>query len=223
MAIFRKVHLEFWNDDEILEYTPEDKYFFLFLMTNPKTKQCGIYKISMKQMEYYTGYNKDTLNNLVERFENKYKKIRYNKETKEMAIKNWAKYNYSESPKIKACIEKELLDVKDALLIEYVYSMDTVCIEYPNKNKNKNKNKKEGLYGELNNVRLTEDEYERLIKDYGETIITKYINSLSLYQHMDKYKDHNKALRSWLNKDDIKKLSQTPKRKWIIPEKQDKL
>jgi hypothetical protein len=38
---------------------------------------------------------------------------------------NWAKYNDSTSPKVQACIDKELLKVKNTVLIQYLYSMDT--------------------------------------------------------------------------------------------------
>lgn len=62
-------------------------------------------------------------------------------------------------------------------------------------------------YGELNNILLTELEYEKLTSDYGLKIATKYINSLSLYDKMKKYKNHNLTIRSWINKDDIPKLS----------------
>lgn len=61
------------------------------------------------------------------------------------------------------------------------------------------------IYGEMKNVLLTTEEYDKLISEYGIGIITKYINSLSLYDKINKYKDHNLTIRSWLNKDDIKK------------------
>ena len=60
-------------------------------------------------------------------------------------------------------------------------------------------------YGDLNNVYLSDKEYNRLIEDYGEKIILKYINSLSLYEKIDNYIDHNRTIRKWLNNDDISK------------------
>ena len=36
MAIYRNVHISFWTDAKVAdEMTPEDKYFFLYLLTNP--------------------------------------------------------------------------------------------------------------------------------------------------------------------------------------------
>jgi hypothetical protein len=124
MAIFRKVHVTFWRDEFVEGLTPEQKFFYLYLLTNDRTTQCGIYEITIKQMCYDTGYNDDTIKKLILFFINTGKVI-YSEHTKEMALKNWGKYNDSNSPKVRACIEKELLKVKDRVLIQYAYSIDT--------------------------------------------------------------------------------------------------
>ena len=47
MAIFRKLHTAFWQDAKVIEeLTPEDKFFFIYLLTNPATTQIGIYQRS---------------------------------------------------------------------------------------------------------------------------------------------------------------------------------
>jgi hypothetical protein len=124
MAIFRKVHVTFWRDEFVEGLTPEQKFFYLYLLTNDRTTQCGIYEITTKQMCYDTGYNEDTIKKLITFFID-IGKIKYSVNTKEMALKNWGKYNDSNSPKVRSCIEKELLKVKDRVLIQYIYSMDT--------------------------------------------------------------------------------------------------
>jgi len=140
MATFRKIHIKFWSDPFMQELTPEQRYFYLFLLTNDKTKQCGIYEITKRQMVYDTGYNIDTVGKLLDLFISK-DKIRYNPETNEIAIKNWKKYNDSTSPKVQICVNQELKSVKDRGMIEYLYSMDTESQENKNKNKNKKENK----------------------------------------------------------------------------------
>lgn len=149
MAIFRKVHTSFWTDSFVQSLTPEQKYFLLYLLTNEKTKQCGIYDIGKRQICFDTGYNIDTVSKLLEYFISA-GKIRYNDATNEIAIKNWNKYNGSSSPKVQSCVDEELINVKDRVLIEYVYSSDTVVILDRNKNKNKNKNKKGMPFGKKN-------------------------------------------------------------------------
>jgi len=141
MAIFRKIHVSFWKDEFIESLTPEQKYFYLYLMTNDRTRQCGIYEITFRQICYDTGYNEETVKKLIEYFII-CDKIRYSFNTKEIALKNWGKYNDSTSPKVKVCVDKELSLVKDRLLIEYLYSTDTHSQEEQEKNKKKNKKKK---------------------------------------------------------------------------------
>ena len=129
MAKYRQLHTTFWNDSLILDLTPEQKYFYIYLLTNPNTTQCGIYEISIKQISYHTGYNKDTVLNLLELFV-ELKKIVYSKETNELLLLNFLKFNASESPSIKKCIEKDLKAVKNKDLIQYiqgVYNVSTVC------------------------------------------------------------------------------------------------
>ena len=56
MAIYRHVHVEFWKDPKVLEeLTPEDKLFFIYLLTNPNTTQIGVYKITKKQIAFELG------------------------------------------------------------------------------------------------------------------------------------------------------------------------
>ena len=66
MAIFRKIHNQFWSDPFVQTLSPEKKYFFLYLLTNEKTKQCGIYEISKRQISYDTGYTIDAVSILLE-------------------------------------------------------------------------------------------------------------------------------------------------------------
>jgi predicted Fe-S protein YdhL (DUF1289 family) len=124
MAAYRKISVTFWNDSFVQGLTPEGKYFYLFLMTNTRTTQCGIYEITMSQMCFETGYNQATVEKLLLFFE-KSDKIKYSKSTNEIALRNWPKYNDSESPKVLSCVEKELKQVKNKVLIQYLYSMDT--------------------------------------------------------------------------------------------------
>lgn len=124
MAAFRKISVTFWSDSFVGELTPEQKYFYLYLMTNDKTTQCGIYETSIRKICFDTGYNSETVHKLLDFFEQK-NKIRFSKETNEIALLNWVKFNDSNSPKVLACVEKELKQVKNRVLIQYLYSMDT--------------------------------------------------------------------------------------------------
>lgn len=82
-----------------------------------------------------------------------------------------------------------------------------INIELDKDKKNKSSLEKFNIYGDLKNVLLTQLQYDQLVIDYGEKITKKYINSLSLYEKMGKYKDHNRTIRTWINRDNIEKLS----------------
>lgn len=75
-------------------------------------------------MVFETGYNEATVRKLIAQFE-KTGKIKYSRDTSEIALKNWPKYNSSESPKVQTLVAKELKLVKNPVLIQYLYSMDT--------------------------------------------------------------------------------------------------
>lgn len=124
MAIYRNVQLSFWTDNKVEDdFTPEDKYFYLYLLTNPQTNICGCYEVSYSQLTNQTGYNKDTVNRLIDRFENIHKIIKFNKDTKEMLILNWYKYNWSKSEKTLVGVENVAKHIKCKEFKKYIFSI----------------------------------------------------------------------------------------------------
>ncbi|MEI2393238.1 DnaD domain protein [Priestia megaterium] len=119
MAKYRQVHTTFWQDPKVLEeMTPEDKYFYLYLLTNPNTTQIGVYQITKKQMAFDLGYSTESINSLLHRFITLHKLIKYNEQTRELAILNWGKYNLHKAGKpVIDCVNKELKEVKDKTLL----------------------------------------------------------------------------------------------------------
>ncbi len=119
MAVYRQVHISFWQDDCILELTPDEKFFYLYLMTNSKTKQCGCYEISKKVMQFETGFDIAKIDTLLDRFI-QLKKIEYHAPTKEILLKNWYKHNSFKSPRVLTCIENEIKTTKHEPFREYL-------------------------------------------------------------------------------------------------------
>ena len=128
MAIFRKIHTSFWSDTFIQDLDNDHKLFYLYLLTNERTKQCGIYEISKKQISFDLGYSIDRVSKLLKYFIDT-NRIMYSEPTKELALRNWTKFNGSTSPKVVSCIKSELLNVKDRVLIEYVNGIYTASQE----------------------------------------------------------------------------------------------
>ena len=137
MAVYRTVHLSFWTDSKVDDnFTPEDKYFYLYLLTNPHTNICGCYEIGDKQFSRETGYNAETISRLIQRFQNIHNVIRYDPETKEILILNWYKYNWTSSDKLMKNVEEVAKTIKSDVFRDFVFSLigdypDTVSIPYP--------------------------------------------------------------------------------------------
>ena len=136
MAVYRTVHLSFWTDSKVDDnFTPEDKYFYLYLLTNPHTNICGCYEIGDKQFSRETGYNAETISRLIQRFQEVHNVIRYDTRTKEILILNWYKYNWTSSDKLLKNVEDVAKTIKSDEFRDYVFSLikddpDTVSIPY---------------------------------------------------------------------------------------------
>lgn len=120
MAKYRQLYTEFWKDGFVVELEPEEKYFYLYLLTNANTSQCGIYELPKKIIENETGYNRETVDNLIKKFE-EYKKIIYSEETKEIIILNWFKYNEPNNINAIKCVNKELKKIKNRNFVKELY------------------------------------------------------------------------------------------------------
>jgi DnaD/phage-associated family protein len=95
-------------------------------LTNPRSTQCGIFEINIKIMEAETGYNRETIEKLIKRFE-EYGKILYCRETREIMILNWMKYNFINSRSTICCINKEIKAVKNK---EFVNKLYEICLAH---------------------------------------------------------------------------------------------
>ena len=122
MGIKRVVDSSFWTDGKVDDFSPEDKYFMLYLLTNPFSRQLGIYEISIKQVAFQLGYSPDSVVTLLDRFESKYNVIRFSKETNEVAILNYLRHSVMKGGKpVEDCILQDMQKVKNKKLIDFVF------------------------------------------------------------------------------------------------------
>ena len=132
MALYRTIQISFWTDTKIVDdFTPEDKYFYLYLFTNPHTNLSGCYEISKNQMSIELGYTKEVVDRLIDRFKNIHKVIDYDNNTKEIILLNWHKYNWTKSADYKKGLKKEIDKIKNPFFKEYLLKIldggGTVC------------------------------------------------------------------------------------------------
>jgi DnaD/phage-associated family protein len=148
MAKYRQLFTSFWKDTFITELTPEDKLFYIYLMSNAETTQCGIYPFIVKYAAIDTGYSSETIEKLLERFIS-YGKIKYSSTTKEIMIVNWMKYNFINSRTVISCMNKELKEVKNKEFIKELYE---ICL--------RSKYNVEGIFKDIDTVSLPYGEEE---------------------------------------------------------------
>lgn len=123
MAVKRIINIDFWSDPYVMDnFSVEDKYFMLYLQTNPHTTQLGIYTISKKYIGFETGYSKEVVDVLLQRFEKDYKLIVYSPRTQEISILNSLKESIVKGGKpVLDLLERELSEIKDDSLIKITY------------------------------------------------------------------------------------------------------
>ena len=124
MAKFRQVQTSFWSNTYIQEeMTAEDKYFYLYLMTNECTTQIGIYSITKKQMAFDLGYSMESVKALLQRFETYHKLIKYDSETRELILLKWAENNLNIGGKpVQDLIKKEIGQIKNKEFLSLMHS-----------------------------------------------------------------------------------------------------
>ena len=148
-----------------------------------------------------------------------------------VVIKHWKIHNYIQSDRFKETIcteeRKQLgyaenreyvkLDtecIHDVSSLETQYSIgknsiDKISIDKDSIDSGKPQKHK---HGEFKHVLLTDDEYSKLCKDYGQDIADKYIQKVDEYCEMKgkSYKNYNLAIRNtFMGRDNVKPLHRT--------------
>lgn len=130
--MYRPVDIEFWQDEFILELSSEQKLTYIFLLTNRRTTQCGIYNIGLTISQLELQFSEEKIKEHLKFFQEK-GKLLYNHENKEIMLLNWYKYNNIHNHKnIRICINKELKRVKTTEFINTFYEIcKGICREEP--------------------------------------------------------------------------------------------
>lgn len=122
-VVRRVVDTKFWTNNDVIDmYTVEDKYFALYLMTNGRSSQIGIYSLPKKIMSFETGFTTEVIEVLLDRFSEKYKKISYCNETQEVTILQSLEYSILKGGKpVLDLLEREINSIKAGELILETY------------------------------------------------------------------------------------------------------
>ena len=196
MSKFRQIQTSFWSNTYIQEeMTAEDKYFYLYLMTNEFTTQIGIYPITKKQMSFDLGYSLESVQALLQRFETYHKLIKYDTETREIILLKWAQNNLNIGGKpVQDLIKKEISQVKNK---EFLFLMFENCPEnslknfiasllQENKKDNNINNSYESLDASLNDT-VAINNKEEIINNNKELIKEKNIKKEKSKNEVESY------------------------------------
>lgn len=218
MSRQRCVQDSFWTDPYIEKLSPDYKLAFLYLLTNPLCNIAGVYEIRSKRIAYETGYDIEVIENILARFANDNKILRHGdwiiliNHLKHQNLGNDTAKGVNriilEAPeKVQSLFElQEMINSKgdryDVMVIKQdlfdtPYRPPTLGRIVRNKVKDIVINKVE--YGEFENVKLTDEEYTKLIEKIGEQRTKSLIEELSTYMASKgkRYSSHYATIQNW--------------------------
>lgn len=246
MKGFKKiVDTKFWSDEKVSDFSPEDKYFMLYLLTNEYSSLLGVYYLPLKRASVDLGYTLDSIKALLDRFQNKYSIIQYSKDTSEIAIKNHLLYSIvSGGTPVFDCLVRETKEVKNLNLLCYVYQnlchkeiKNATVVKYlefleeflkeRTKENNNTVNDNEYVYVRFVNESYNESSTNRQPKN--ESIckeVIEYLNEQADKKFNWKSKQAQKYINARLNEgysiDDFKKVIDTKVAEWKNDEKMNR-
>jgi len=217
MSRQRYIDTSFWSDEYIESLDPLERYLYIYFLTNPLTNIAGAYKMSVKRMAFETGIDKDMVTKMIGRFTDAQKIAHIDGY---IVIKNFIKHQ-KVNDNIKKGIDKILSELPESVTNwlngEGVESLSKAS-NYININNNINSNDNSNIndnvskdtkpskdpkhkHGELNNVLLTQTEYDTLITEF--TDYQSKIDNLSYYiaSKGAKYKSHYMTIKAWARND----------------------
>jgi hypothetical protein len=123
LAKYRNFYCEFWDDDEIMSMTKNETLLYFYLITNPSTSLCGIYKFQFQIAKHRLKMNEKEIIEAISGLE-RLGKVLFDKETSEIAIANFLIYNFIDSPNTRKSLEKAIKEIKSAKLPPFVRGLE---------------------------------------------------------------------------------------------------
>tara|TARA_Y100000310_G_C20646738_1_gene797076 strand:- start:360 stop:1049 length:690 start_codon:yes stop_codon:yes gene_type:complete len=207
----RIIYTKFWYDTYISDLNTKEKLLFIYLVTNEKVTICGIYELPDKYILLDVGITQKELDTIKEKFmvDNKFTFI-----DGWVRIENFEIYNKFTGNLNETAKEKELSLIPKKV-IEYQRGIDRVSSvsdtlsnhkSIISNHKSETNNKKQRY---MDSVLLTLEEYEKLIKSFGEDKTKDYIENLNNYigSKGKKYKSHYFTILNWSKKDKKSKIN----------------
>jgi hypothetical protein len=217
---YRTVHERFWRDPKVTKLSPKNKLLFLYLITSADAHYSGIYYCPLQMIKLETGLSDKEVIEGIDTLSKGYM-IEYDMGTNEVFVLNMAKFQVVSKQQIKGVANhfsnavqskvliRKFLDRYDTLSIPYEYTIpypiDTTETETETERKEKDNKKKveqKKSFGIEGTVKLTQDEYGRLVKDFGQKAVDEKIFALEGWLNKgNKSKSDNLTIRNWFRRD----------------------
>lgn len=227
MSVKRCVSSHFWDDNYVVNLDPIEKLLFLYFLTNPLSRISGFYEISLKRVAFDTGVDKEMVLKIIKRFEKDGKVFYYEGF---IILPNYPKYQCLNPNMVKA-VKKDLEEAPELLkafegfqrLLKNCQTLWNINIEFKYKKKKEIKKKEEKslsedskgqesdasvnphacLYlSEFKNVKLTNEEYEKLQSRFNKKMVDEAIEELGAYiaSKGKRYRSHYATLLNWIKR-----------------------
>lgn len=109
MAKNRYIQDSFWTDPWSWNLDPSEKLLFIYLLTNPLCNVAGIYEIPLSRVAFETGFDKEMIEKMYDRFFEDGKLLRTGDW---VVLVNFAK-NQNPNPNVKAGMQRIIDDLPD--------------------------------------------------------------------------------------------------------------
>lgn len=120
----RMIDTDMWLDSQIVDdFTKNDIYLWLYILTSPRTTLCGVLKNSKTMMSLESKMERMELEESLLNLEYKHRLIKCNQENDEILILNWYKHNWTKSEKLMEALKKQVDKVKTEEFKTYIENM----------------------------------------------------------------------------------------------------
>jgi hypothetical protein len=150
MAKSRMVKTKFWSDAYIKSLSKDERYFFIYLLTNAYTEISGLYEITTKAMAFDTDLSEGIIRGALDKFAKDGKVFYFNSQY--MFIVNFSRHQ-QKNPNVKKGIQRSLNEMSPHLLNEMrkaIKDFDSLLYLNFNENLNSDPNLDSSPNGDLN-------------------------------------------------------------------------
>lgn len=225
--MYRTIDAAFWTDPKVRRLSSDARLLFLYLITNPHTHVSGIYYLSRGTIAHETGLTAKAVNTLSDTLSSA-GFCGFDAESEVVWVKKMMKYQGRGEKNVRSAAHHIVEDLHHSTLIADFLDAypevkaivgDRVSIGYSEKSGGATPDSRSlnpdsrilipeqeqdsaALFGEFQNVKLTDDEQEKLIAKFGHDSGLQRIEALSAYMQSTgkKYKDHYATILNWNNR-----------------------